>query len=149
VSVMISVPEDAAVKRWGVGALIMLALVMPAVSGVLIFRASGTTRHRQLLLDSLRRCGRSATAEIGARRSDDPIGVVNALSTVHANPGHHSYPTRSFSLRIVCSGETVRLRLARDSERPDEYWVFWQIDENAEEQALGIITSKAFDEVSR
>jgi len=46
---------------------------------------------------------------------------LNRLTTVQA---HHSSPTTSIQVEIDDGSSAVVVVIARDSERPDEYWIF-------------------------
>jgi hypothetical protein len=145
----LAVPVDGKAKRWGFGAIIVLAVIMPALSALLVFWASQTTRQRQAVATALRLCGDSAVVQIEGDRANNPTAVVAAVLGVQAGPGHHSSPTSPFSVDIVCSTDVIRLRLARDSKRADEYWVFLASGPVVVGEELGLITTHVFADVRK
>jgi hypothetical protein len=55
---------------------------------------------------------------------DDPSVLVTAVRELRHVPAHHSGPTAAVRLDFVTGDDTTSVNLARDSERPDEFWVY-------------------------
>jgi hypothetical protein len=54
----------------------------------------------------------------------DSTAIVAALKTVTDVGAHHSHPAELFRVEVMTDSGSLELILGRDSERPDEYWVF-------------------------
>jgi hypothetical protein len=61
---------------------------------------------------------------VNARETTSPDVIVNALRSVARVAPHHSGPMQPLELEIRDATHTLHVRLAPDSSRPDEFWVF-------------------------
>jgi len=71
--------------------------------------------------------------------------LLHAFDDLHWEWGHHSHPTKKISVVISDQSGRIALTLARDSEYPQEYWVFlpnYWITSGTE---IGRIKTSAFD----
>lgn len=66
----------------------------------------------------------SSTVSVNGAAVQDPGEVLHALDDLHWELGHHSHPTKKISVFISDQSGSLVLTLARDSEYPQEYWVF-------------------------
>jgi hypothetical protein len=69
---------------------------------------------------------------------DDPSVLVAAVRQLRHVWAHHSSPGEAICLEFVTGHDTTSINLARDSERPDEFWVYraganWHNDELGQE----------------
>jgi hypothetical protein len=55
---------------------------------------------------------------------DDPSVLLIAVGQLHHVGPHHSSPGEPIRLDFVIGHDTTSINLARDSERPDEFWVY-------------------------
>lgn len=75
-----------------------------------------------------RRLANDLRAATGVELAGQPVQssgpLLLALGQIGSIPAHHSGPTEPIPLRILSQRDTIQLTLARDSERPHEFWVF-------------------------
>lgn len=63
--------------------------------------------------------------------------LVAALRNMQGTIGHHSHPTTSHVVVLTTSRGSLPLNLKRDSEDPDEYWVFYPFFQITRFNAVG------------
>ncbi|MCO4292014.1 hypothetical protein NF867_03950 [Solitalea sp. MAHUQ-68] len=51
--------------------------------------------------------------------------ILNVIRSIKIIDAHHSHPIDTTYLQIITPRDTVYLTIGKDSERPNEYWVFW------------------------
>ena len=63
------------------------------------------------------------------------IKILGAIRSVKDIKAHHSHPVNTIDIQIFVSNNTkpVHLSLSKDSQRPNEYWVFWPAYSNENE----------------
>ena len=71
--------------------------------------------------------------------------VISMLRTVKPYWAHHSHPTKRINIDIVSPENKLSLELRRDSDVPQEYWVFYT-GESGLESEIGRVTTSLFDE---
>jgi hypothetical protein len=81
---------------------------------------------------------------VNAGEPADQAAFVAALRSMSSSFGHHSHPVGNIYLQIQTSSGSVELNLRRDSERPDEYWVFMPAYWSTADAEIGRITSPIF-----
>jgi hypothetical protein len=79
---------------------------------------------------------------------DDPSVLVSAVRELRHVWPHHSSPGEAIRLEFVTGRDTTSINLARDSQEPDEFWVYragpnWSSD--ALGQAAGRIESPSLN----
>ena len=81
------------------------------------------TAHEEVLhgVNSLRD---SCTISVNGHLMEDPGVLLYALRELRWTLGHHSHPTRNLDVKISGQTQSITLSVARDSENPQEYWVF-------------------------
>ena len=77
--------------------------------------------ERKSLLSAV---SQSSGVAIDGRPLSDPSTVLVALRGLKAIPGHHSSPKEPIHLTLSGGPHTVEIIIARDSERPNEFWVY-------------------------
>ena len=75
---------------------------------------------------------------------ENPGEVVAELKKVGHIMAHHSHPTTTVRVEIEGSNGHLVLHLRRDSDTPDEYWVFNPAFDDMNE--IGRITTPIFDQ---
>ena len=104
--------------------------------------------ERNHALRFLRTAEATQVVRINGAVVDHPAEILSALSSLHVARAHHSHPTHQLTVEVVLPQETLRLILARDSDRPHEYWVYspnyWSTSNNE----IGRIVSPVFDSYS-
>jgi hypothetical protein len=91
---------------------------------------------------------RSSGVILNGEPVTDTSVVLGALRTLAHAPSHHSSPTEPILLELLTSSDTVSIVIARDSERPEEFWVYrsganWHNDPLG--QDAGRVVSSDFD----
>jgi hypothetical protein len=71
--------------------------------------------------------------------------ILNALHSTASVPAHHSHPTAIIHVTITDKTGFLALDLARDSDRPREYWLFYPGYRATQVNAIARIVSTAFD----
>jgi hypothetical protein len=107
------------------------------------------TRARQYLL---RAVGQSSGVVLNGERLSDPSVVLAALRRITHLPAHHSSPTDPIRITLQNGPDRVGLIIARDSDRPQEFWVYrpgsnWHNDPLG--QDAGRLVSRDLDEYLR
>jgi hypothetical protein len=101
-------------------------------------------RHKLHLL--LRSLSSDRVILVNGLPASSPEVVIGALQKVQPTEGHHSHPTRRINVDIKAHGGAMTLVLGRDSDIPQEYWVFSPAPPFSWGDELGRITTKAFDD---
>ena len=68
---------------------------------------------------------KTLSVHVNGAGAADPNAVIGALRTTADIPAHHTHPVRDFTVVIDDQIGGLTLRLGRDSDRPQEYWVFY------------------------
>jgi len=88
----------------------------------------------------------SAEAAEG-KRSAVREELLQKLLTLDEIPAHHSHPCRRFAVVVRGNGAEIDLDLARDSKRPQEYWVFFPKHSFTDYNEIGRIRTPLLDAV--
>jgi hypothetical protein len=78
-------------------------------------------RARRELLHAV---SQASTVVINGRPLVDPTVTLSALRGTAHIPAHHSSPTAPIHLELRAGNTSTAITIARDSERPDEFWVY-------------------------
>jgi hypothetical protein len=109
--------------KWVIAGVIFFFLAFLAGWGGLFFEKYAEERARDTVLSALTGLSPNATVTInGEARPQAP--VLQALRQVHHVESHHSSPLKPIEIEIRDGAKTIKLIVAQDSERPDEYWVY-------------------------
>lgn len=100
-----------------------LFFLVPLLSGMLAMRMSNfvTECEAASFLGSVSDRG---SVSIDGHVLQNRDEVLNALKQFGGMPAHHSHPTRELQLEISDPPKHLQLVLGRDSDDPQEYWVF-------------------------
>src|SRR5690348_7985796 len=102
--------------------LAVFALGMFALVGTVFLADYLTEDHeRKELLSAV---SQSSGVAIDGRRLSDPSTVLAALRDMKAFPAHHSSPGTPIHLSLTGGPHQVEISIARDSEHPNEFWVY-------------------------
>jgi hypothetical protein len=74
-----------------------------------------------------------------------PSTLVAALHSAASVLGHHSHPTKTIHVRVEANGQAITFNLGRDSQNPQEYWVFYPKYRVSSMNEIGRITTDALD----
>ena len=82
---------------------------------------------------------------VAGRPAADPTRLLDLLRSLRSVTAHHSHPSHSISIRIVCSSDHLDLTLSRDSSDPHEYWVFLPRYRVTSMNEIGRVSTEIFD----
>ena len=101
-------------------ALLCLALGMLVGAGLLAEQLTEIHARRAVIAAAVS----STAVNVNGKRVPDPSVLLGALRGLGHIPGHHSSPTAPIRVDLLVGVDTTPLVLARDSQRPDEFWVY-------------------------
>ena len=108
---------------WAAAGVIFFILIILGGWGSLFLEEFVEKRARDAVLSALSDLSPNATVTMnGEARQTAP--VLEALRRVQHIESHHSYPLKPIEIEVRDGAKTIRLVVAEDSERPDEYWVY-------------------------
>jgi hypothetical protein len=81
---------------------------------------------------------------VNQQKVKNPVEVIAALRELRDLPAHHSEPTHPIRLDIYDQSH-LALSLARDSDNPREYWVFYPRHWITRNNEVGHIITPVFD----
>jgi hypothetical protein len=67
---------------------------------------------------------KSSRVLLNGRPVDDPTVLLEALRQIKHVTAHHSSPTVPVQLELQAGSEATGVIIARDSKRPNEFWVY-------------------------
>jgi len=76
---------------------------------------------------------------------DDSDRIISALKQIAPYWAHHSHPTKRIRVDIRSDTSDLTLELGRDSDNPQEYWVFYSESGVTSNNEIGRITTPVFD----
>jgi hypothetical protein len=99
------------------------ALLIPILVsfGVCFLSVSNAREQLSKRINSL---GSGYTIAVNGEIAGSRKAILDALHGLYWEWGHHSHPTKKINLAISDPSGRIILALARDSEYPQEYWVF-------------------------
>jgi hypothetical protein len=105
-----------------------------------------TTYARHDALSFVQNLSGNYTVDVNHQRVRDSDIVISALKEITPYWAHHSHPTTRIRVDIRCDARGLTLELGRDSDNPQEYWVFYPEHGVTSDTEIGRITTAAFDE---
>lgn len=99
---------------------------------------------RDEILDMLDALKGDYYISINGRATEAPDEIVAALKKVDWLAAHHSSPTKRIIVEIS-DGSHIVLELARDSNNPREYWVFYPKYYVTKSNEIGRIVTDLFN----
>jgi hypothetical protein len=76
----------------------------------------------------------------------DADKVISALKLLSPQFGYHSHPTKRIGVEINSENGHLTLVLGRDSDYPQEYWVFYRKYRVSSNNEIGRITTSVLDQ---
>jgi len=126
----------------------VLAFLCPILFIVLSSSIMTSTIKSQVV-EFLSHAGADAVVSVEGNAVDDSKTMIRELQKISTSLGHHSHPEKTIHVTIVSNGRTLRLNLGQDSERSNEYWVFYPQYKHTSMNELGRITTTVFDSYKR
>lgn len=129
-----------AFPRKSVGFFLVSCVTTIIVGGVI------TTYARREALNFIQRLPENYTVYVNEEQVRNSHKLISALKQIEPYWAHHSHPTKRIRILIRTDEGDLRLELGRDSDNPQEYWVFSLEHEVSSNNEIGRITTAAFDE---
>ncbi len=126
--------------------VIFALLVIVAVHVLLKVRDDFQLSVRDEVLASIQQCDPEAFVVVDGKTFNRSEDVFLALSNLTAHRPHHSHPEETFSVIIRNGAQIITLRLGRDSEFKDEYWVSVLKEESGAYTDIGSLRTDVFDQ---
>jgi len=104
-----------------------------------------TSRAREEVRRKISSLGPDCKVSMNGAAVQNRGEVLGSLRDLHWERGHHSYPTKRLSLVISSESGRAVFELARDSEYPQEYWVFLPEYWITSKTEIGRIKTHVFD----
>jgi hypothetical protein len=86
-----------------------------------------------------------AELTVNGKVPQHPVQILGAIRLLHEVVGHHSHPTSAIHVVVTCRQGNIALQLQRDSDEPQEYWVFYPAYYSSAHNELGRIETALFD----
>jgi len=113
-------------------------------AGILLVAATIVTNHsRREALNFLHNLPERYQVYVNQQQVADSEKIISSLKEIAPYWAHHSHPTKRIRVEVHSDIRTLTLELGRDSDDPQEYWVFYP--EIALNNEIGRITTSAFD----
>jgi len=104
-----------------------------------------TTYARRNTLGFLQKLSGNYIVYINQQPVDDSDRIISALKQIAPYWAHHSHPTKRIRVDIRSDTSGLTLELGRDSDNPQEYWVFYSESGVTSNNEIGRITTPVFD----
>jgi len=135
--------------RLGKGPAWALAALMAMVAVVFIAERVSESKAADRVREAV---ASAAQVRVNGEEIPDPAILFATLRLVGHVSAHHSHPTTPIRIDLVTGSSTAAVVIARDSERPREFWAFlpgsnWHNDPMG--QLAGSITSGDLDRFLR
>ncbi len=105
-----------------------------------------TTYAGHAVVSSIRSLSGNYVVYVDGRQIRDSDKLISALKEIAPYPAHHSHPTKRIRVEVRAEATDLTLELGRDSDRPQEYWVFYPQFGVTSSNEIGRITTSALDE---
>ena len=122
-----------------------LFFVIPILIAIAIAQFT-TSFSRDEVLQFMQNLSGSYTVYVNNQPARDPDKVIAAVKKVDTQLAHHSHPTERIRVEIKAAQGDLVLELGRDSESPQEYWVYYPKYGITSNNEIGRITTPVFDE---
>jgi hypothetical protein len=122
----------------------VLLFSVPVLTGLCVGDLSIFTGRVEVMraIDSLTN---NAGVSINGKFIENPKAILSVIKTVHWVFPHHSHPTKRIDVEIFDQSRHLLLSLARDSDNPREYWVFYPKYYITRSNEIGRVVTPAFD----
>ncbi len=79
---------------------------------------------------------------------EDQKMLLSEIKLLREIPRHHSQPLDTIPLAILQDNINLKLRVQRDSDRANEYWIYWDRYKISSDNAIGYIHTRRFDKIN-
>jgi len=126
--------------RWPRGTAVFVVAV---ILGLLIGSTS-TLIGRLEVLHYLDGVSASERISVDGRQVQNSKEIINTLKNLSELPAHHSSPTKRIAVEISDHSHLI-LWLGRDSNNPQEYWIFYPRHFITRSNEIGRVITPLFD----
>lgn len=120
-------------------------LFIACLSAVVAITYTATTRVRQQLAEDVRKLPADVVVLVDGHPVATREAFIAMLQQIAPAAAHHSHPMRAITIAVRGRGTDILLSFGRDSERPQEYWVFDPRDELVRMNEIGRVTTSLLD----
>jgi hypothetical protein len=122
-----------------------VAIFVLSILTVIVTATIVTTALRNEALSFLESTSGNYRVQVDGREPANPDRMISALKQLAPREAHHSHPTKRILVEIQSDHGALTLELGRDSDNPQEYWVFSTKDSVTSSNEIGRITTAEFD----
>jgi hypothetical protein len=117
-----------------------------AVPILVAIAAADTSQHiaHDQILDQLKTLKGDYHVSVNGRAVQNPSEILSSLKKLDWLPAQHSSPTKRITVELSDKSHII-LELARDSDEPREYWVFYPKYYITKSNEIGRIITPLFD----
>ena len=131
--------ERGSLPDWANVALVMGMVLV--VGSLFVTQYASEERGIQAVVEAV---GKASEARLDGKTVDDPTLLRLTLRLVDHPSYHHSAPTTRHRIELANGEWKTTIVIARDSQRPNEFWVFWPVTDAGDGccgKPVGFITS--------
>jgi hypothetical protein len=110
-----------------------------------VLASTMTTYARRDALNFLQSLSENYTVYVNQQQVRDSDKMISSLKEIAPYWAQHSHPTTRIRVDIRSDVRDLTLELGRDSDNPQEYWVFSSEHSVTSDNEIGRITTSAFD----
>lgn len=123
-----------------------ISLFLVSTLTVVIVSTAMSTYARYDVLKFVNSLSGNYKVYVNQQEVPEPDKMVSALKELAPYWAHHSHPTKRIRLLIRTDVRDLTLELGRDSDNPQEYWIFYPEHDLTSNNEIGRITTSAFNE---
>ena len=120
--------------------IFVLSILIAIVAATIV-----TTAVRNEALNFLESTSGNYRVYVDGQEPANPDKIISALKQLGPKDAHHSHPTKRILVEIQNDHGALTLELGRDSDNPQEYWVFSTKGAVPPSREIGRITTAEFD----
>jgi hypothetical protein len=135
---------DPSARRPGYPLKSMSAFAVP-VCVLLLLSAILASMVRSEVARFISDAGDGAVVRIDHEVVPNPRPILDELGRMSSYFPHHSSPKDAIEVEVESGGSVLKIVLRRDSDRPNEYWVFYPRYRATSMREIGRITTDLFD----
>jgi len=79
---------------------------------------------------------------------DSQASFISEIKSLSEIPRHHSRPLDTLPIKILKDKTDIKIRIQRDSDRENEYWIYWDKYNITTDNAIGYLQTSKFDNIN-
>src|SRR5215471_8711187 len=123
----------------------MSLLFMTPVIVTLLVGETSQSIGRDQVMNALKSFRSDYQLRVNGRPVQNPDQILAMLKTLRGVFPHHSHPTGRIDVEVSDQSQDLRLWVCRDSDNPQEYWVFYPKYMITAHNEVGRIATPFFD----